>query len=259
MSNPLRQFATSARFSRHFHAVAWAASLSLLLVSSAKADTILAFGQLNPADVITATESGGVTTLSTANNVDGGNVSVPVLASTYLGVDQSPFGGLLMFETFIGVHSTGTAMTAGGILAFQNFVGTVEFTALPFGSPMNATYLSATFSGPAGTFLGGLGGSSASLGASTPAETVTFSVPLDPAIPGSGMTYENAALALGFSGITPSVGLAGSSIAGFQAQGSGTFSANVVPEPTALCLSSIAAIIGTVGFLRRKAAKDAGC
>lgn len=126
MYSPFVGSCDSARFLRRLAAIACTATL--LLGSSARASTtVLAFGQLNPADIITATDIAGVTTLSTfafPENGDGGFVSVPVLATNYLGVPQ-PFG-LLMYETFVGVTSNGVA-TDGGTIS-QKFSGEIEFT-----------------------------------------------------------------------------------------------------------------------------------
>jgi hypothetical protein len=229
MSTQHHRLVARAQLSCRTFALACAAAL--LLGSSAKAGstTVLSFSQQNPLDVITATESGGVTTLSTSGNADGAGVSIPVSISNYLGVPQVPFP-ILAFETFVDVHSvnglTGTIS--------QNFVGTVEFTVAPgVAGPGNAAFLIATFSGPSGTFSGSPGGGSATLSASEPTDTVTFTVP--------GLAFSNAAVGLAFSGITVPPGLltSGGSVASFTAQGAGTFSATTttIPEPSALCLA----------------------
>jgi hypothetical protein len=244
MNNPVQQSALSARLLRRTFAFACAASL--LLGSSAKASsTVLGFSQQNPLDVITASESGGVTTLSTAGNADGAGVSIPVSITNYLGVPQVPFP-ILAFETFVDVHSTGTATNVGGTIS-QNFVGTVEFTVNPgVAGPGNPAFLIATFSGPNGTFSGGAGGGGANLGASEPSDTVTFTVP--------GMSFSNASVALSFSGIVvpPGLGITGGSVGPFTAQGAGTFSATTVPEPGTLGLASLAVVIGTLAYGRRR-------
>src|SRR5262249_2765029 len=51
---------------RRLGACATACLVVIALGPAARAGTVLGFGQNNPKDVITATESGGVTTLSTA-------------------------------------------------------------------------------------------------------------------------------------------------------------------------------------------------
>lgn len=244
MSCPVQQRSLSWRFLRR--SLAFACATSLLLGSSAKASsTVLAFGQQNPLDVISATISGGVTSLSTAGNADGAGVSIPVSITNYLGVPQVPFP-ILAFETFVGVHSTGTATTAAGTIS-QNYVGTVEFTVNPgVAGPGNAAFLIATFSGPNGTFSGGVGGGSAGLNASEPSDTVTFTVP--------GLSFGNAAIALSFSGIPipPGLTTSGTTIGPFTAQGAGTFSGTTIPEPSTLCLASFAAVVGTLAYGRKK-------
>jgi len=221
---------------------AFACVATLLLGSTTNAGTVLQFAQSNPLDVITATNSGsGTTSFSTAGNADGGFTSVPVLTSNYLGV---PFPlGLPMFETFVGVTSTAAATTAGTTIT-QTYSGTIEFTSLPGG--LGALYLSATF-GPTGVLSGGVGGGSASLNASVPSDTVTFTVP--------GMAFTNAALSIAFSGITPTLGTGGtpSSVSSFTAQNSGTFSATTaIPEPGSLCLASCAVVVGALAYGRKK-------
>jgi len=244
MSNSDQLSALLARLLRR--SLALACTASLLLGSYASASTtILGFSQQNPLDVITATESGGVTTLSTAGNADGAGVSIPVSISNYLGVPQVPFP-ILAFETFVDVHSTGTATSASGTIS-QNFVGTIEFTENPgVAGPGNPAFLIATFSGPNGTFSGGSGGGSASLSASQPPDSVTFTVP--------GLSLSSAAISLSFSGITvpPGLSISGSSVASFTSQGAGTFSASVVPEPGSLCLASTAVVIGALTFWRKR-------
>lgn len=222
---------------------AFAFAVSLLTGGSANAGTVLAFGQLNPSDTITATESGGVTTLSTAGNADGGGVSIPVLASSYLGVPQ-PLG-LLMYETFVNVTSTGAATSSGGTVS-QAYSGTIEFTSAPGGA--GTLFLSVTFSGGNQAFTGSAGGASASLNASEPGDSVMFTIP--------GQLASNAGMSLSFSGLTPGLGITGGSVAGFGAQNSGTFSATVVPEPGTLALASIAVVFGSFGFRRARRASS---
>jgi len=250
MSNPDLRSVVLARLLRRSLALACTASLFLGSCASA-GTTILGFSQQNPLDVITATESGGVTTLSTDGNADGGGLSVPVSISNYLGVPQVPFP-ILAFETFVGVHSTGTATDVGGTIS-QNFVGTIEFTANPgVAGPGNPAFLIATFSGPNGTFSGGTDGGSASLSASEPSDSVTFTVP--------GMSFSNAAIGLGFSGINipPGLSTSGSSVASFSSQGAGTFSATVssVPEPSTIALSTFPLVLGALIYLKKRKSRS---
>jgi len=249
MSTQHHRLVARAQLSCRTFALACAAAL--LLGSSAKAGstTVLSFSQQNPLDVITATESGGVTTLSTSGNADGAGVSIPVSISNYLGVPQVPFP-ILAFETFVGVHSTGVATTAAGTIS-QNFVGEVDFTVNPGPAGVgNPAFLIATFSGPNGTFSGGAGGGGANLGASEPSDTVTFTVP--------GLAFANASVALSFSGIVipPGLSISGTTVGPFTAQGAGTFSATIVPEPGTLGLATFPVVIGLLTYRRRKMKKQ---
>jgi hypothetical protein len=228
--------AVLARFMRRSFALACVTSL--LMTSSAKASTVLQFAQVLATDSVTATESGGVTTLSTTGNADGALVSIPVVVSNFNG---SPFNPLTpVFETFVGVTSTGTATTSGGTIS-QTFSGTIEFTSLPGGAGLD--YLTAKFTNA--IFAGS--GNSASL--TTTAPNVTFT---------SGLAAfgSDTGMALGFTGVTPTVGITDGSVASFKAQNAGTFSATIVPEPSALCLASFAAVIGTLAAYGKKRMKN---
>ena len=149
------------------------ACLAIVLLSSAAraGSTVLQFGQTNPSDVVTASESGGVTMLSTGGNSDGGGVSIPVVITNFLGV---PGVSIPAFETYVNVTSTGTASTFLG-QAFQGFTGTIEITSGIGGTGSN--FLTATFPDTAnpGTFSGTLGGTQAQLSATAPPQTLQLS------------------------------------------------------------------------------------
>jgi len=239
MNTPVRQRSLLSRSLRGSLALACVATLLVGSTANAASTTILQFAQTNPADSVTATNVGGTTTmLSTAGNLDGGGLSIPVSATNYLGVPQ-PLG-LPMFETYVGVTSVGPATTVAGSVT-QDFMGTVEFTSAPGGA--GAIFLIATF-GPTGVFSGGSTGGSGSLNASVPSDTVTFTIP--------GFSFANPALSLSFSGIAPPVSITGTSIGSFTGQNSGTFSATIIPEPSTLCLASIAVVVGTLVYGRKK-------
>jgi hypothetical protein len=247
MSTPAQQLSLSRFLRRSF---AFACAAMLLMGSSAKAETIVSFSQLTSTDVVVASESGGVTTFSTTSptNVDGGGVSVPVDISIYLGMTQVPFP-LLAYET-VAVTSTAGATTSSGTIS-QTYSGTIQFTVNPgVAGPGNPAFLIATF-GPTGVFSGSTGGGSASLNASVPQDTVTFTVP------GSGMTFSDANLSISFSGITmpPGLSTTADSVSSFTGQNAGTFSASIVPEPGTLCLASVAVVIGTLAYGRKRMKK----
>jgi len=219
MTIPDYQLALSARLLRRSFAFACVASL--LLGSSTQAGTILNFGQTNPLDVVTATSSGGVITLSTAGNVDGGGTSIPVTITNLLG---APTPGLPAFETFVGVTNGGGA----------TFSGKIEYTSLPGGAGVD--YLTATFT--AATISGATGGSAGSIMAGSP--TLTFASGLASLDGTTGM-------AVAFSNVSPGLGTFP-----WTAQTAGGFSATIVPEPGTLCLASIAAAIGTLAYGRKR-------
>jgi hypothetical protein len=219
----------------------------LLLSSSANAGTILQFGQANPSDIVTATDNGaGTTTLSSAGNVDGANVSIPVVITNFLGVSVL----IPAFETYVGVTSIGAASSSHGSV-FQNFTGTIEFTAAPGGAGFN--YLTATFGPVGGSSAVGLsgadGGTGASLLATNPPDTLTLTSNFAVLGPPSS-------LAIGFSNVSPALHISGdSSIASFTGQNAGTISASIVaiiPEPSSLCLGSIAIVIGTLVYRKKR-------
>jgi hypothetical protein len=195
--------------------------------AQAGSTTVLGFGQSNPADVITSTESGGVTTYSTAGNADGGGLSVPITITNFLGAPAlTP-----AFETFVDLHSVGPATTIGGVV-IQNFVGTIQITSGVGGTGTNfltATFTDATAPGISGGFLNG---HQAQLAAAGPPDSLVLT---------SGLTMFAAptSMAIGLSGVTPSLTTSGGSIGGFTAQNAGTFSATIVPEPASMALLGI--------------------
>lgn len=183
--------------------------------------TVLQFAQTNPLDIVTATESGGVTMLSSAGNSDGGGVSIPVTISNFLG---TPGLSIPAFETFVGVTSTGAAATLFG-QAFQGFTGTIEVTSGVGGTGSN--FLTATFTDKSnpGVLGGTVGGAQAQLTATAPPQTLVLTSDFAVFIAPTSMT-------MGFSNVTPSFGVTSGSISSFTAQNTGTFgAAQIVPEP----------------------------
>jgi hypothetical protein len=223
-----------------------------LLNSSAQAgSTIFQYAQVNGTDFITATDNGsGTTTLSTAGNSDGGGYSIPVLVTnSYVGT-----GPFVAFETFVGVTSVGGAATdpiSGQ--PEQRFSGTIEFTAAPAialgGGGQGQNYLTAVFSAftLSPVLQGQPGGTQASLSAADPPDSLVLTA--------TGITFGNpTGMTIGFSNVTPALHIDTNddSIASFKGQNSGTFSAAIVPEPSALCLASIAVAIGTIAYRRKR-------
>lgn len=219
-------------FARRSFAIA--CTVLLLLGSSANAGTILQFTQAFPTDFITATNTGGGTTmLSTINNADGDNVSIPVIiTNSYLGLP--PF---LAYETFINVTSSGAAVNFGGAV-LQAYSGTIAFTSGVNDTGIN--YLTATWGANTGLFSGVNGSTGATLSA-TPVLTSSFETFIPP-----------MSMALGFSNVALPLAIAGGSVASFTGQNAGTFSAAIVPEPSTLTLSSLAIVIGTLTYGKKR-------
>jgi hypothetical protein len=215
----------------------------------AQAGTVLQFGQINPVDVITATESGGVTKLSTAGNADGLGVSVPVKITNLFG---TPLVGIPAFETFVGVHSVGTATFAGGQI-FQNFVGTIEITSSPGGAGTN--YLTAVFnnSALAGLASGTAGGAQAQLAAAGPPGSLLMTSAF-------AILSAPTSMTVGFSNVAPLFSDPDNSISSFTAQNAATFSATAIPEPATIgmgCMGVVfvALLVRCHPRIRRKLAK----
>jgi len=243
MSTPDHRLAVSARFLRRSFAFACVALL--LLGSSTNAGTtVLQFGQIDPTDIVTATDVAGVTTLSTAGNADGNNVSILVNITNFLGV---PGVNIPAFETFVNVTSSGPAFSSGGS-DFQAYTGTIEFTSLPGRAGTN--YMTATLSNvgghPASTLFGADGGAGATWSGSQPPAGLVLTSDF-------ALLGPPTSMGMGFSFINPSLSIAGDgSIANFTGQNSGTFSASIVPEPGTFCMASFAVVFGLLAYGKKR-------
>jgi hypothetical protein len=214
--------------------------------SNARAGTVFQFTQTNLADQVTATDNGGVTTLSTAGNTDGSGVSIPV---SITGPGIAP--GTTAFETYVNVTSTGPATESGGLIT-QAYSGTIEFTSIAGGGGIN--FLTADFTnvGLAGTVTGPAGGTAASLAAANPPNGLTLTSGV------LGELLNPTSMAVGFSNVSPFLTIASDgSIDSFVAQNAGTFGATLgqgaVPEPSSIMLSFIGIGMATaVHFVRKR-------
>ena len=238
MSTRQLRFAISAR--RMPHSFALACATLILMTSSTQAATVLQFSQANSGpptpDVATAMTSGSSTTLS--------NGIMPVVVTNFNGTPEPP--GFVLFETFVGVTSTGAATLSGTTIS-QTYSGTIEFTSGPRGTGtdfLTAKFTNAVFSGS---------GNSVSLNATAPNLTFTSDLATFPT---------NTGLSIGFTligGAPLSISGSGSTatIAGFTATNAGSLgAAAAVPEPSAFCLASLATVIvGTLAGYRRKRVK----
>jgi hypothetical protein len=151
------------------------------------------------------------------------------------------------YETFVNVTSTGLAGTdpVSGAIE-QKFSGEVEFTSGVNGAGNN--YLTAMFqSSTLSPILGGApGGAAAGLLAAQPPDSLVFTSQYAVFLPATGMS-------LGFSNLTPAVHISGDgSIGSFAAQNVGTFSADPIPEPSTFVLASVAAVIGSLAYWRKR-------
>jgi hypothetical protein len=237
MRTRIDRLARSVPFFRRF--VALPSTTLLLLTCSVQAGTVLQFAQVNAGNFVTATESGGVTTLSTANNPlpDGGPLSIIVSVTNFNG---APFPPIPVFETFVNVVSTDAATSSGGTIT-QHFAGEIDFTVGPGpAGGSNLAYLMATFTDA--VFSGST--NSASLNISVP--HLIFGSNMAPFGPDTGMS-------IAFTGIGPQLGMTDGSVASFTAQNAGTFSSTQgVPEPGTLCLASSAIVVGTLAYGRKR-------
>jgi hypothetical protein len=168
--------------------------------------------------------------------------------SASVGVTFNFTAGPDMGQTFTNATLTMTATTSNSVIKFggsffENFSNTEMLTVT---SSHGDNLLTATFTGE---FIGGT--TTASLTGSTPTNIVTFS---------SGVLGPNAfaqstaqAIALQFSGITPSLTSSGNFLQAFTAAGTGSFSAtSIVPEPASITLLGLGLLAYPICASRRR-------
>jgi hypothetical protein len=239
-----------------------------LLVSSSQADLVdLNFSQsvptLPPAvgGSVTLTNLGnGTSTLTTDSGIAPG--SIPVSITTYLGIPLPGPSAIPVFETFVNVMSSGPAVTVGPSIE-QPFSGTIRFDSNPGGTgPGNVNYLTATFVGLdlVDNLTGANGGTAATLQATQPPGTLSFSADTIPPFPPPPFFGTPLSMSISFSTLTdingnpnPLVIVNGSlgSLTPTIMSNTGTFGSGNgvpgVPEPSTFLIAGICGL-GFIGY-----------
>jgi hypothetical protein len=221
---------------RAFHGRLAALVALLLLTSSANAGTVLQFTQANPADTVSAVQSGSSTTLVTTGNADGAGVSVPVTITNYNG---TPGLNIPAFETFVNVTSVGPATTFGSFV-MQAFSGSIVFSVAPGGA--GGSYLTVTFSDAT------LFGSGSSLTFQTGSNSMVM---YSYSTPGFISDLYSPSFSLSFSNVAPPVSTTDGTLSSFSGQQTGTFSATAIPEPSTVVMGAFPLVVGLLISFKR--------
>jgi hypothetical protein len=216
-------------------AAAFAAS-SIFSVAHAAPIVILTVGQSVPENTVTATVSGGVTTITAAD--------IPVTITQIDAPLATPISAFFSYNA----ASTGNATVQSGAV-FQLFNGDFTITSALGGTGTN--FLSAEFAN--NLVSGFIGGTGLTLLATEPPGTVNFTSDIiatlgDPST--AGLTLSAVAPAVN---VVPGTGT-GVTIGGFTAAFAGTNSATAVPEPGTIALLGLAAL--GLAFSRRSKARQ---
>ena len=196
--------------------------LSLATAQTASAVTILVFGQNGTASTVTATNVGGVTTIT------GTNIAVTLTAI------ENGVSGTQAFLDFTFTSDGDAALNLGNI--DQSFGGApTSFSINSLANNTGTNYLSGTFNDLAS---GAAGGNQLTVGASTPSDSVTFTSDV---ITSLGL---DRSLSIALTNVIPALAICGTgtdaTICGFTASVAGNFSGNIgvvqVPEPASLLL-----------------------
>jgi hypothetical protein len=211
-------------------AVAAVAAAATLIVPMANATTILTFGQKGSADEVVA--AANATDTQTTIKATNGAIEVD-------DIDDAVAVPFAAFLNLTAVSTVAAAAFAG--FTTQDFSGLFSITSLADGAGTN--YLSGTFTD---AVFGS--GSSLTLSASDPPNSVSFTSSV---IPANELVLPEG-ISLGFSNVTPPVNIIGTTVAGFDSNVSGNFSADPLPEPTSLALIGVRlAGLGLVRHRRR--------
>jgi len=218
----------------------FSALASLALAASANAAPILDFSQSTPANTVIATNTGNNTTLSTA----GTQVTVGALA----GIPAPPntiFTENFSFSSTAAITGTAGNQTQGGFNGTFQYIapnGVVQVA----GTVTNAT-LSTITNGPATT-------------ASFNASNVTFTT-IAPAIlatafppfPNVPLNLLTGTFSLTLNNLNPQI----TSSFNFTSRAAGIITAQVIPEPASVVMTSMALVagLGGLGLRRVKASR----
>jgi hypothetical protein len=200
----------------------------MAMASTANAVVVLNFGQVSGLNTITATPNG----TDTATTISGSNVAVSI---------TQDLGGFIG-DAILNLNAASTdAAVAVGTSVLQHFNGSWQITSGLGGTGTN--YLSGTFTDAVfGT------GPSLTLSVGAPPDTITTTSDQIPAID-LGLPE---AISLSFTNVTPPVGIAGTTLAGFTASIAGNFSSTPVaaPEPAGLALLGVG-LLGLAAIKRK--------
>ena len=215
------------------------AAIAFVTANLASAATVVIFGQ-SSGPSISATETGGVTTITSANG--------PLIITQIAAGVSNPFTGFLN----LNIHSIDLAsVSAVGNVLTQNYAGSFSITSLANGAGVNI--LSASFSDAriSGTLTGG----ALEFGDTTPIDTLTFTSDIIPA----NQLELGRASTFSFTNLSSAVALADNSLGGFTSNFSGNDSANItgttVPEPGTVLLAGLG-MLGAVASRRGRKARQ---
>jgi hypothetical protein len=223
----------SARFLPTFLSAGLAALILSGPLPSAKAVTILTFGQSGSGNTITGTANGA----QTATTISGTDVPITITQ-----IDAAVVVPVSAFFT-LSATSTGSATLVAGFVT-QTYSGSFSITSMTGGGGVN--YLSGTFTD---AVFGANGGSGLTLTSAQPPNMASFTSSVITALdlPRS--------IDLSFANVTPAVSIAGTTLASFTSSVSGDYNATtVVPEPGAIAMTlSAVPVLGLFWARRRRA------
>jgi hypothetical protein len=226
--------------------------VSVAMASSANAAAILQFQQQFTGDTpIVASNPNASTTVLSSTGTGAVPLNPPGWVPVFVGILGAPATQPAFMSFTAPLTSSTAASSAGGSIAQGGYTGTIQFNFTPTPNPAS-NILTITFTG--GLLTGVAGGNQANFGASAPPSNVAFTSSI-PALQAEIAASIGRNFALGLSGLTSPLALAGSTVAPFTGSIAGTFS-TFVPEPSSYVMAGISALagIGCLGFRRRSLA-----